>query len=184
VSKVNPPKKLSEIEEKLTSHDPKVIDACLSFVKELSSSEQDRSQAVSGKANNVLGFAGIVATLSIPLIDMISSIRATNFCLSLVLGGLYVGMLVAIFWTIWLAFGGRTREKVVVPSIDDVFAFQTLREIDVKKKWIADLVSAYRSNIDDVNRRVTNVYRAQERLATAIILLLFLVAVAVVDKLL
>ena len=178
-----PQEKLEDVEAKLTSRDPQVIDVCLSFVKDLLSSEQDRNQAVSSKATNILGFAGIIATLSIPLIDLISSIRTMNFCLSLVLGGIYLMMLVAILWTIWLAFGGRTREKIMVPNIDDIFVFQSLQDIDAKRKWLADLISAYKSNVDDVNRRVTNVYTAQERLAVAIFLLLMLVGASIFAKL-
>jgi len=174
---------LADIEAKLTSRDPEVVDSCLSYVKELLSSEQDRNQTVSGKATNILGFAGVIATLSIPLIDLISSVRTTSLCLSVVLSGLYVVMLFAILSTIWLAFGGRTREKMTVPDIADIFAFQTLQSIDVKKKWLADLIYAYKATISDVNKRVTNVYTAQERLAIAIVLLLFLAGAGVLAKL-
>lgn len=175
---------LDEIETKLTSRDPKVLDACLNYVKELLCSEQDRNQTISSKATNILGFAGVIATLSIPLIDLISSIRTVNLCLSVALSAVYVVMLAAIFSTIWLAFGGRTRETMTVPDIDDIFQFQSLRSTEVKRKWLADLIRCYKSTIADVNRRVTNVYTAQERLAIAIILLLVLAGVAIFAKLL
>jgi hypothetical protein len=160
-----------------------VIDGCLTYAKELLASEQDRNQTVSGKATNILGFAGIIATLSIPLIDLISSIRAISVCLSWALALIYALMLLAIVGTIWLAFGGQTRGMMTVPAIDDIFAFQSLQDIDMKKKWLANLISAYKSNINDVNRRVTNVYSAQEWLAAAIVLLLILVGVGIYAKL-
>jgi hypothetical protein len=174
---------IAEIEAKLTSKDPQVIDGCLTYAKELLASDQDRNQTVSGKATNILGFAGIIATLSIPLIDLISSIRAINVCLSWALALIYALMLLAIVGTIWRAFGGQTRGTMTVPAVDDIFAFQNLQDIDMKKKWLANLISAYKSNINDVNRRVTNVYSAQEWLAAAIVLLLILVGAGIYAKL-
>ncbi len=157
-----------------------MIDACLEFAKDLYSSEQRRSDSVANKATNLLGFTGIIGALTVELLNLIISVRAKNYWVSLLLAGIYVAMLAVLFATVWLAFGGRTREKVALPHIDGVFDFQSCLEIEVKRKWLADLISSYKITAKDVNRRVTNVYSAQERLAIAILLLIVLVILSII----
>ncbi len=77
-----------------------------------------------------------------------------------------------IFSTMWFALGGRRRAKTARPKIDDVFEFQKIEVADAKRKWLADLISAYNETTNDVNKTVELVYTAQDFLAIAVGLLL------------
>jgi len=154
-----------------------VIEACLSLVKDLLSNEQERSQTIADKASNLLGFAGVIGALSVSALDLITSVRFLSTILWVILGVIYLGALAAIFATVWLALGGRKREIVAVPHIDGVFGFQSLPILEVKRRWLADLISTYYVTTAEVNRRVDQVYGARVYLAAAIFLLLLLAGI-------
>ena len=172
--------KSEDIEARLTSQDPEVLETCLSFVKELFTTEQERGDRVSSRATSIIGFAAIVAALSADLLNFISSMRTTKYCFSVGLALIYICMLITIFGSIWLGFGGRRRDTAAVPHVDGIFSFQGLKVIDVKRKWLSDLISAYKVTTDDVNQRVTRVHSAQNWLAVAVFLLLLLAGLGVI----
>jgi hypothetical protein len=86
--------KSSEIENQITSADPKVVNACLDYAKDLLSSEQERSQTIANKSTNVLGFAGIIAALSPELMKLVSSVAHENYYMSLILSVMFAAMLI------------------------------------------------------------------------------------------
>ena len=172
--------KATDIEKKLVSKDLSVINACLDLAKDLVTTEQGRDEAVRGRAGNLLGFAGIVAALTTDLVTLIQVIRTKNQCLFFLTGTLYVVMLGSLFVSIWLAFGGNRRFVTARPNIDDIVDYQALNELETKKSWLASLISAYKVTADNVNKRVTTLYTAQQFLTFALILLLITVALGVV----
>ena len=176
--------KASEIEAKITSQDVSVIDACVDMAKDLVGYEQNRTVAVDAKANNLLGFAGIIAALTIDVSGLIQSVYARNHYLSIVLGILYAMMLATIFATIWYSFGGRHRSITARPNIDDIIEFQKLNGVEAKKKWLSSLISSYKITVDNVNHKVTLVYTAQQYLTIALLLLIATVGVGLAATLL
>jgi len=161
-----------EIEAKLTSQDANLIDACVEMAKDLISSEQSRAEAVDAKANNLLGFSGIIAALTVDLSGLIQSVYEKNLCLSILLGTMYVFMYGAMFTAIWYAFGGRRRVITARPNVDDIIEFQNVGVLEAKRKWLSNMISSYKITLENVNRKVTLVYTAQQYLIIALTLLI------------
>jgi len=174
----------SEIEKKLSSNDLKVIETCLDMAKDLIASEQNRSDHIGTRAANILGFAGVIGALTLELITLLATVRAKNYCVSVLMSTIYISMLFALSATIWLSFGGRRRSITAVPQIDDIFGFQADNEINSKKKWLADLISAYKRTNAELNTRVTDVYEAQRWLTIGIGLLLIVATLGVITLML
>ncbi len=164
--------KATEIEAKLTSQDVSVIDVCVDMAKDLVGYEQSLSESVDAKANNLLGFAGIIAALTIDVSGLIQSVSAKNHCASVALGILYAMMLGTIFATIWYSFGGRGRSVTARPNMDDILEFQKLDGLEAKRKWLSNLISSYKITVKNVNHKVTLVYTAQQYLTIALLLLI------------
>ena len=88
------------------------------------------------------------------------------------MGIMYGATVLLLFGAVWWSLGGRRRAKTAVPDIKEVFGFQGMSELEVKRKWLADLISSYSLITHDVYRRVTLVYYAHWIPTAAIALLL------------
>jgi hypothetical protein len=169
-----------EILSRLSTNDLAVVNASLELVRDLTSSEENRSEALNTRETNLLAFAGIIGALTVEITGLITSVGAKNHCVSIVLAALYVVMLVALLATVWLTFDSRRRRLSARPHINGVFEYEKGNEIEFKKMWLADLISAYKITTNATNTRVDSIYRAQEWLTAATVLLLVISALAAI----
>ena len=160
-----------QIESKLTSQDMTILNSSIDFVKDILDAERTRSENVASRATNLLALGGVVAGLTGGLIPTIASFRQQNFYLVAFLDVGYSAMIVSILLSVWWALGGRRRAITARPDVEDVFDFQVMRESDVKRRWLSDLISAYNVIVNDVNRRVDAVYSSKKYLTIAVFLL-------------
>jgi hypothetical protein len=160
-----------QIEARLTSQDMTIVGLSIDFVRDIFDAERTRSENVSSRATNLLALGGVVAGLTGGLIATIASFRQQSFYLVMFLDVGYSVMIISILLSVWWALGGRRKAVTARPSIDDVFDFQVMSEIDAKRRWLSDLISAYNITVDDVNRRVDAVYSSKRYLTIAVFLL-------------
>jgi hypothetical protein len=52
--------------------------------------------------------------------------------------------------------------------------------MELNRKWLVNLIVSYKNTATDVNRRVTNLYTAQQALAVAILLLVLLAVLGLI----
>lgn len=169
------PSETEEAIKNINSSDKSVLDASLTYIKELFSREEQRRKSTESKANTLLGFSGLTSSLILGLGKFLFDLRAILPLPSLVILILmYVAVVAVLIYTIRYSLKSLQVTAYCDAHPMDIYEFQSDTLIAVTRKWITNLLIAYHRNSQQTNEKVTNLTKAQKSFAIGIGLLLFL----------
>lgn len=169
------PSKTEEAIKNISSSDRSVLDASLTYMKELFSREEQRRRSTESKANTLLGFSGLTSSLILGLGKFLFDLRAILPPFSLViLIVIYIAVVAFLIHTIGYSLISLRVTVYSDAHPMDIYKFQSDTAIDVTRKWIANLLVAYHINSQQTNEKVTNLTKAQKSFTIGIGLLLLL----------
>jgi len=87
---------------------------------------------------------------------------------------MYVAVVAVLIYTIRYSLKSLQVTVYCDAHPMDIYKFQHDTFMDIKRKWIANLLVAYNRNSQRTNEKVTNLMKAQKSFTIGIALLLFL----------
>ena len=141
------------MESEKDSNKDDYLDTELSFLKDLFQRENERGRSIESKATSLLGFTGVMLSLTLGLGKMLIDLESKLGILLVPLSITYVCVVVISFFIVlfsWLT--------IKVTYFQDV-SLDTLKHEksdEMKKDWIKSLEKAYLFNLDKTNKRINN----------------------------
>ena len=159
---------LSEIQDKISSTDPDVMEYCLVFTKECMKEEEDRGKTFETKAGGILAILGILTGLVIPVTARFDLSGKGISPLLFVIFLMFVLFLIKAVWYAIKVVRISKASKTYRFTPNAIYQFQNIDMLQIKRNIISRRISMYDKIVERNTEKALYLQRSHRNAAISV----------------